>query len=131
MGWYMVGAKIVGKPPQTRTKSRLTRLQNIELAPPPLTSSSDGPLSSTHQKPPHDSRVNLPTLRKFEQEAFYRHGHDAPQFDRRMQVWIQTSSDGKPVLETIESPEPQPPVPALAHSLDRVLFKSVISRVPG
>ncbi|CAG8600574.1 9432_t:CDS:2, partial [Acaulospora colombiana] len=95
----------------------------LTASPAPLTGSSEI-LSTSHQKPPHDSRVNLSTLRKFEQEAFYRHERDAPQFDRRVQTWVQTSSDGKPTLETIEGLEPQPPVPTLAHSLDRVLFNS-------
>ncbi|PVG02139.1 Pet127-domain-containing protein [Serendipita vermifera] len=118
--------------PQGTFSSRLRKRMQQKRSTTPKENKIDGVvygwgediLSNSHQKPPHDSRVNLSTLRKFEQEAFYRHDREPPQFDRRVQIWVQTSSDGRPTLETIEGLEPQPPVPTLAHSLDRVLFNS-------
>ncbi|KAG8813532.1 hypothetical protein FRC17_001504 [Serendipita sp. 399] len=96
-----------------------------KLAPPPPPSSASeegGTDSVPREKPAHNSRVDLTMVRRFELEAFYRHGRDIPLFERRMQVWLRPSNGAVPTLQTIEPPAPQPPVPALSHSLDRVLF---------
>lgn len=64
----------------------------------------------------------MQTIRKFEQEAFYRHGRDSPHFDRRLHLWINGHS-AEPTLKQIFTDEPQPPLSKLSHSLDKVLFE--------
>jgi hypothetical protein len=93
-------------------EGHLTRFGHVELAPPP----------TDHEKPSHNLKVDLRTVRQFELEAYYRHGREPPSFERRMHLWITGDSD-RPALEHIEPLEPQPPLTQLSHSLDRVLFK--------
>lgn len=90
----------------------LNAFDHVELAPPP----------TDHEKPSHDLKVDLRTVRQFELEAYYRHGRDPPRFERRIHLWITGESD-EPALERIEPLGPQPPVTQLSHSLERVLFK--------
>lgn len=79
------------------------------------------PRRADHEKPSHDSKVDLKTVRQFEKEAFYRHGRDSPHFERRLQLWV-TGNAEEPTLKKIESEEPQPAPAQLSHSLERVLF---------
>jgi hypothetical protein len=94
-------------------------MHHVELAPP----SSDPSKADSVEKSGPES--DLAIMREFEYEAFYRHGSSLPLFDRRVHKWIP-SPTGEKTLETIQLNEPQAPVPQLAHSLDRVLFKSVL-----
>ena len=100
----------------TRNMMILTRSKHVALAPPAV----------DRDKPSHNSKVDLKTVHRFEQEAYYRHGRDLPHFDRRIHLWISGNSDEQ-ALKKIETDEPQAPLAQLSHSLDRVLFKCVIA----
>ncbi|KAG8759509.1 hypothetical protein FRC14_005797 [Serendipita sp. 396] len=114
---------------KTQDQSHIDNINRIvtgwgedKLAPPSTTRPAEELSGLAREKPAHDPRVDLNIVRRFESEAFHRHTRDLPLFERRIQVLLKPPNTGVPTLQTIELPERQPPLPSLAHSLDRVLF---------